>query len=270
MKSNASAGSIDIRDVYSGPQGTLYSLLMGQQLHIGGMKASIDLAERAGVGAGQRGIDLCCGNGGGMRVLVRFREVLSMVGVELTPANIEKGERLCSDEGLTDRIRFVACDACENGLPSGSADFVWGEDGWCYVPDKPKLVAEAARLVRPGGTIAFTDWVEGPTEMSADEAQRALGLMNFANVQDIPGYVQLLDANGCEVRIAEDTGRLPHFFDLSLQMTEKQFTYDILATVHFREDILEIIKENFRFFGDLGRAGKMIQARFIAQRTRGS
>ena len=28
--------------------------------------------------------------------------------------------------------------------------------------DKKRLIAEAARLVKPGGTIAFTDWVEGP------------------------------------------------------------------------------------------------------------
>ena len=33
-------------------------------------------------------------------------------------------------------------DACETGLPAGEADFVWGEDAWCYVPDKAKLVAE--------------------------------------------------------------------------------------------------------------------------------
>jgi len=39
----------------------------------------------------------------------------------------------------------------KGGLPSDSADFVWSEDAWCYVPDKPKLIAEAARIVRRGG-----------------------------------------------------------------------------------------------------------------------
>jgi hypothetical protein len=37
------------------------------------------------------------------------------------------------------------------------------------------LIAAAARLIRSNGTLAFTDWVEGPAELSADEAQRALG-----------------------------------------------------------------------------------------------
>ena len=40
---------------------------------------------------------------------------------------------------------FTLADACDTGLPAGSADFVWGEDAWCYVVDKPKLIAEAAR-----------------------------------------------------------------------------------------------------------------------------
>jgi hypothetical protein len=52
------------------------------------MRASIDLAERAGIGAGLRGNILCCGTGGGMQALLRFRNVASMVGVDATERNI--------------------------------------------------------------------------------------------------------------------------------------------------------------------------------------
>ena len=266
MKSIGGIGSNDVSAVYGGAQGDLYSLLMGQQLHVGGMNASMDLAERAGIFAGQKGVDLCCGNGGGMRVLVRFRDVASMVGVDLTPRNVERGEQNCRDEGLSARIRFLVGDASSSGLPSRSADFVWGEDAWCYVPDKAKLISEAARLVRSGGTIAFTDWVEGSNEMSTEEAQRALSLMSFANVQDIPGYTRLLRENGCDVQVAEDTGRLSKFFDLLLDMVEMQFTYDVLALIQFRSEALAVITENFRFLRDVSRAGKLVQARFVARR----
>ena len=64
-----------VRTVYSGAEGELWELLMGQQIHIGGFKASVDLAERAQIGTGQQGVDLCCCNGVGMRFLVRFRGV---------------------------------------------------------------------------------------------------------------------------------------------------------------------------------------------------
>ena len=35
------------------------------QIHIGGFKSSMDLAEKADIGAGMRGVDLCCCNGAG-------------------------------------------------------------------------------------------------------------------------------------------------------------------------------------------------------------
>jgi len=266
MKSIEGVGLADVTATYSGPQGDLYGLLLGQQLHVGGMSASIDLAERAGIGAGLRGIDLCCGVGGGMRVLVRFRNVASMIGVDITERNIERARELSLTEVLADRMEFKVGDACQSGLPAAGADFVWGEDAWCYVPDKPKLIAEAARLVRPGGVIAFTDWVEGPVELSEAEAQQCLRMMSFPNVQDLTGYSRLLSVNGCEVVMAEDTGRLPIWFDLCLNMIEKQFTYDVLATVAFQADLLKVITGNFRMLGDLARAAKIIQARFIARR----
>jgi ubiquinone/menaquinone biosynthesis C-methylase UbiE len=230
------------------------------------MKASMDLAERAGIGAGLSGIDLCCCNGAGMRCLVRFRNVASMVGVDATESIVERGRQRCREEGLENRIRFVLADACQSGLPAASADFVWGEDAWCYVADKVKLIAEAALLVRPGGVIAFTDWVEGPAGLSETEAQRFLAMMSFANVQDIGGYARLLMDNECKVLVAEDTGRFPTYIDLYLNMIEMQLTYDVLGTVGFRIDLLETMTDGFRFLGELSRAGKIMQARLIAQR----
>jgi hypothetical protein len=95
MKSIDGVSVADVTSLYSGSQGDLYQLLFGEQLHIGGLKASIDLAERAAVVAGMNGIDLCCCSGAGMRVLVRFRNVASMVGVDVTEAVVERGRRLC-------------------------------------------------------------------------------------------------------------------------------------------------------------------------------
>lgn len=268
MKSLDSSVLNDIAALFGGPQGEFYSILMGEQLHVGGMAATIDLAERAGIGNGQTGVDLCCGNGAAMRALVRFRNVASMWGVDLTPENVERGLRKLSEEKLGDRIRIVVGDACATGLPSADADFVWGEDAWCYVPDKAKLVAEAARLVRPGGAIAFTDWVEGPVELSADEAQKTLGLMNFQNIQNIAGYRRMLEVHGCDVSVAQDTGRLAPFFELALRMIETQFTYDVLATIAFRTDVLKALTTNLGFLGEMAQSAKLIQARFVARRRK--
>jgi hypothetical protein len=129
-----------------------------------------------------------------------------------------------------------------------------------------RWIAKAARIVRPGGVIAFTDWVEGSAGLTDSEAQRFLGMMTFANVEDIAGYVNLLSGSGCEVRLAEDTGRFPSYIDLYLNMIEMQLTYDVLRTLAFRTDLLQTLTDGFRFLGELSRAGKIAQARFVARR----
>ncbi len=262
-------GLEDVRAVYSGAEGDLWELLMGHQIHIGGLTSSVDLAERAGIGAGMRGVDLCCCNGAGMRLLVRLRNVRSMTGVDATATVVARARERCAAEGLADRIEVVHADACATGLPAGAADFVWGEDAWCYVEDKRRLVAEAARLVRPGGVIAFTDWVEGPSGLSSAEADRFLRFMKFPNVESLAGYPRLLESAGCDVEDASDTGRFAPYVDLYLQMAQMQFTWDALRILDFDMKALEGIAGEMSWLRDLARAGKIAQGRFIARRRSG-
>ncbi len=182
MQSHPGIGLADVQAVYDGPEGDLWELVMGEQIHIGGLSSSMDLAERSAIAEGSSGVDLCCCNGAGMRFLVRFRNVGHMTGVDATERVVTRGRRRTEEEGLGGRIEFVVGDATETGLPDAIADFVWGEDAWCYVEDKASLVAEAARLVRPGGTVAFTDWLAGPESMSDEESERYLSFMKFPNV----------------------------------------------------------------------------------------
>jgi SAM-dependent methyltransferase len=267
MKSISDIGLSDVQAVYSGPEGELWELVMGQQIHIGGFQSSMGLAEKAGIGPGMAGVDLCCCNGAGMRFLVRFRNVDRMHGVDATATVVERGRRRCEAEGLADRIKFTLADVCKTGLPSQSADFVWGEDAWCYVVDKKALLAEAARLVQPRGTIAFTDWIEGRTGLSAAEADRYLRFMKFPNVEDLDGYVQLLRANGCEVLAAEDTGRFAPYVDLYLNMLNMQLTYDALRIIGFDTALMGAMAAEMQFMQQLAHAGKIAQGLFVARKN---
>jgi sarcosine/dimethylglycine N-methyltransferase len=60
------------------------------------------------------------------------------------------------------------------------------------------VVRKAARLLRTGGVVAFTDWVEGPARMGSAEAERLLRFMRSPSILDIDDYRHLLAALSLE------------------------------------------------------------------------
>ena len=201
-----------------------------------------------------------------MRFLVRYRNVAAMTGVDATARVVERGRARVAAEGLSERITFVLRDVCDSGLPDGCADFVWGEDAWCYVENKERLIAEAVRLARPGGVIAFTDWLEGNEPMSEAEAARCLGFMKFPSLFTLADYVGGLRAQGCRIREAADTGRFAAYMPLYLDMLEKQLTYDALRIIGFDAALADSLLAGMRFLKALADAGKIIQGLVVAEK----
>jgi SAM-dependent methyltransferase len=71
----------------------------------------------------------------------------------VSPAQLATARRLATLHGAT--VTFLEADAEGSGLPSGAFDLVVSEYGaslWC---DPGRWVTEAARLLRPGGRLAF-------------------------------------------------------------------------------------------------------------------
>jgi ubiquinone/menaquinone biosynthesis C-methylase UbiE len=256
----------DVQGVYSGAEGKLWELIMGEQIHIGGFVSSMELAERAGIRPGMSGVDFCCCTGAGMRFLVRFRGVERMHGVDATETVVEEGRKRCAQEGLDNRIQFALADVCASGGPAGEFDFVWGEDAWCYVVDKRQLIREAVRLLKPGGTIAFTDWVEGSPPLTADESNRCLSFMKFPNILTLDEYVALLSEHGCEIVHAEDTGRFAPYMDLYMFMIDKQLTYDALKTIGFDVNTMKAVIGEMQFMQKLAHEGKIAQGLIVAKK----
>lgn len=112
----------DVQAVYSGPEGRLWELLMGEQIHLGGLQSSLELAERAELGQGLRGVDFCCASGAGMRFLLRFRQGAHMTGVDATPAMLELAARRSAAEGFMDRVTSSGRNAFHAGLGGSRED----------------------------------------------------------------------------------------------------------------------------------------------------
>jgi hypothetical protein len=118
-------------------------------------------------------------------------------------------------------------------------------------------------VVKPGGTIAFTDILRRHG-LSAAEFERLRRGMTFQSLESLDGYGRLLAECGCTV-IARD--------DLSAWWTEvlkrrlemyrslKDTTIAKFGAAHFQK-----WDETYAFFVGLFRAGRLGGGRFVARR----
>jgi SAM-dependent methyltransferase len=75
------------------------------------------------------------------------------VGVDITPAQLATARRMQAKTGI--EFPLVEADAGATGLPDACADLVVSEYGASLWVDPDRWVPEAARLLRPGGRLAF-------------------------------------------------------------------------------------------------------------------
>ena len=146
-----------------------------------------------------------------------------------------------------------------------SADFVYSKDAWCYMPDKQQIIDQAARIVKPGGKVMFTDWIEGEG-LSDPEAQRFLSLMTFPAIPTVEEYAQMLKKAGFEVEIAENSGRFSPAMNSYVHMLKRQAVYDAKKLLGWDEGAYDKLISDFEFMAKLAREGKIIQGMFVGRK----
>jgi len=256
----------NVREVYDGPEGVLWELIMGEQIHVGGFKSSMELATRAAISSGMHGLDLCSALGAGCRFLAKNFGV-TMVGYDGTTTMVNKAKGRTVTEGLADKIDYMLGDVCDLKLPDAKFDFVWGEDAWCYVDDKDKLISEAVRVLKPGGTLVFTDWIEGPAGLSDDEAERINSFMKFPYMQNQKGYEKLFEANGLTIVESTDlTEEYAGYVDFYIKMLTDQLSYDALKIIGDNMEMFQAMGGEMAFMAEKAHEGKMGRGRFIAKK----
>jgi arsenite methyltransferase len=168
--------------------------LLDDQLHPGGERLTLQLARLAGVAPGARVVDVACGNGATARLLARELGCVT-VGVDLGARAIERA-RAATPAGA--RTSFRVGDAEALPLPDGSFDVALSECSLCTFPDKPRAIAEMARVVRPGGTIAIADVTADLDALPAELRTAAARVACVADARSADAYAALLREAGCE------------------------------------------------------------------------
>ena len=172
--------------------------------------------------------------------------------------------RLTALVGLEHLVDFRLGNALDMPFADATFDVVIGQEAFAHVPDKPRLIAECARVVRPGGTIAFTDILRRDG-LSAAEFERLRASMTFQSLETLDGYGRLLARSGCAL-LGRD--------DLSVWWTEvlqsrlamyrslEDTTVARFGAAHFQK-----WDDTYAFFVGLFAAGRLGGGRFVARRA---
>jgi arsenite methyltransferase len=168
--------------------------LLDGELHPGGERLSLRLAELASVTAGQRVIDVACGSGA--TALLLARELgCAAVGIDLGARAIAQATH-AADAG--EHVSFLVGDAEALPLPDSGFDVALSECSLCTFPDKPRAIAEMARVVRAGGKIAIADVTADLDALPAELRTAAAQVACVADACSADEYVALLRGAGCE------------------------------------------------------------------------
>lgn len=170
-------------------------------LRPGGVELTQRLLAGVAIGPGDDVVEVAPGLGATTRLLLDAAPA-SYTGVDRDPAAADLVATLLDGPNR----RVVQASAADTGLPDQSADVVFGEAYLTMQPhrQKQRIVAELARVLRPGGRLALHEVAFAPDDIDEPTRDRvAAALQDTIKVNVTPltvlAWEGLLTAHGFEI-----------------------------------------------------------------------
>jgi len=234
------------------------------QDHYGGLEAVEALARRAEIGPGTRVLDVCAGLAGPARFLAR-RFGARVMALDLNAGRCLGGAELSRLVGLGRLVRNLRGDAQQIPFRRGSFDAAISQEGLLHVPDKGRVLTECARVLRPGGRIALSDWI-ATSRLEDGERRRLEAWMAAVAIESIAGYRGLLGRAGFAAIEAEDLSS--EWIEILQRRLEMYRSLRADTVARLGQARYDEYNQLYAFFVGLVEAGKLGGARFSATAAR--
>jgi len=118
-------------------------------------------------------LDVGCGVGHWAQVLASALPAdVRVIGVDRDPSWVDKANERAASRGLSDRFRYQLSEAQALPFPDASFDLVTCQTLLIHVADPGAVIAEMARVARPGGLVLAAE----PNNLASSLIMNSIGL----------------------------------------------------------------------------------------------
>ena len=190
------------------------------------------MAREGRIDQSSRVLDLGCGNGTTAIWLSSFRSC-QVTGVDLSGVRVQNAldslARL--DSQAQSRLAFEKASATDLPFEDGSFTHVWSQAVIYHVPDKDSALAEAYRVLEPGGIMVFDDLIKPQPNISEDARKFVYDRLLYDTPFSFESYQDALEAQGFKVLEAQDLS--DHLKNSYLRLSERTPKSDSEHAEHY-------------------------------------
>jgi tocopherol O-methyltransferase len=184
------------------------------------------LAELANIKYGSDILDIGCGMGASSLYLAeKFRA--STIGITISPVQVEMATKASSETRLD--CEFLLMDA-ETMTFDKQFDLLWSIESISHYHDRKSFFSSAARLLKPGGTFAFTDWFK-KENLTPEQERKFIEPIEhgmFVELQIMDDYESYLLSSGLQIRHRQVLNKnCAKTWDISLDIIKHRSFWDL-------------------------------------------
>ncbi len=261
---------------YDGAADQIYREIWGENIHLGlfekpgqetlqtAMARSNErMAAGAGLTAGSKLLEVGCGYGALARYLAKSFDA-EVLATNISERELDWAGELTRKAGLDDRVAFAYADFHELKHPDASFDQYWSQEAFLHAVDKSQVLAEAHRVLKPGGRLVFTDiLVRAGTPDEIRE--RIYERVNAPEMWDADDYQRSLLNLGFSLKIVEDwsTNVAPTYAWVRRELERRRPEFED----RIGKELVDRTSRNLKFWVDQAEAGSIGWLYVVAEKA---
>ena len=210
-------------------------------------------------------LDIACGSGG-PALRIAERTGCSVVGIDVHEQAIATANSLAAQRGLAEHAQFQVADATTQlTFPDAGFDAITCIDAINHLPNRPSVIADWARLLKPGGRLLFTDpiTVTGPLTNDEIAVRSSIGFFLFVPL----GYdKRMIEQSGLRLLVCEDV--TANMAEIAERRRAARAKKDAALREIEGDQIYEGQQEFFAVAARIAREGRLSRFVYVAEKSR--